>query len=150
MFLVFSDGFDNKKHIVTTCHRERVIEMTSHEPTDTSSVGPALLTQAFSVLANTRRRLAVRYLDRHESLSLPTLADGVAEREADAPLQEVDEYEVRDVYLSLYHTHVPTLEDAGVVAYEQEHDWVRCRDTRQREVVTSLLDSVPPTPGNGG
>lgn len=117
--------------------------MTAHEPTDVSpSSGSESLTRALSVLADTRRRVALRYLRQHRSLSLPTLADGVAECEADAPLREIGADEVRDVYLSLYHTHVPALADASVVWYDQESDWVTCRDSRQCDLVFSLLESV--------
>ncbi|AUV81082.1 hypothetical protein C2R22_04925 [Salinigranum rubrum] len=120
--------------------------MTNHTPTDAgTSLGPESLSRAFSALANTRRRQAIRYLGHHRSLSLATLADGVAERESDVPLREVDEGTVREVYLSLYHTHVPKLEDAGIVAYDQESDWITRRDTRRCELALSLVDS-PPNP----
>ncbi|WP_136588527.1 DUF7344 domain-containing protein [Salinigranum halophilum] len=121
--------------------------MTAHDPADVSpSLGPESLTRAFAVLADTRRRAAVRYLHRHPSLSLPTLADGVAEREANAPLRDIDPDEVREVYLSLYHTHVPALEDASVVTYDQECDWVTRRDTCQCELVYAVLESAPSPP----
>jgi hypothetical protein len=107
-----------------------------------SSLGPGSLSRAFTVLADTRRRQAVRYLHQHRSLSLATLADGVAEREAGVPLQGIDACAVRDVYFSLYHTHVPVLESANVVRYEQERDWVTCRDTRLCDLVFSLLDAL--------
>lgn len=124
--------------------------MTAHNPSDVApTLGSESLTRVFSVLANTRRRVAIRYLRRHRSLSLPTLADGVAEREADAPLQDVDAGEVRDVYLSLYHTHVPALEEAAVVRYDQERDWVTCRDSQQCSLVFSLLDSLPSSANDG-
>lgn len=123
--------------------------MTHHTPTDAgTSLGPESLSRAFSVLANTRRRQAIRYLGRHRSLSLATLADGVAEREADAPLREVDEGTVREVYLSLYHTHVPKLEDADIVAYDQERDWITRRDSPRCELALSLVDSTPTELGN--
>jgi DNA-binding transcriptional ArsR family regulator len=117
--------------------------MRDRTPTDAESpLGPESLSRALSLLANARRRQVLSYLACHRSLSLPTLADEVAEGEADVPLRELDGERVRDVYLSLYHTHVPKLEDAGVVTYDQERDWVTRRDTRRCELVLSLLDSV--------
>lgn len=124
--------------------------MTStHPPDDDSSTGSDLLTRVFSVLANTRRRRALRYLRRHESVSLPTLADGVAEREAGRPLHELDAETVKKVYLSLYHAHIPELEAADVVRYDQEEDWVTTREGRPCRLAFSLLDSVPSPPGGG-
>ncbi len=118
--------------------------MTNRTPTDAGpSIGSESLTRVFSALANPRRRRALHYLERHRELSLATLADEVAECEAGVPLREVDEETVKAVYLSLYHTHVPKLEDAGVVAYDQERDWVRRRDTRRCELALSLMDSTP-------
>jgi DNA-binding transcriptional ArsR family regulator len=122
--------------------------MTNHVPTDVgTSIDSESLTRVFSVLANTRRRLAIRCLSRHRSVSLATLADEVAEREANVPLREIDGQTVADVYLSLYHTHVPKLEDVNLVAYDQERDWVTRRDDHQWELVSTLLDSVPTTEG---
>jgi DNA-binding transcriptional ArsR family regulator len=118
--------------------------MTNYTPTDAgTSIGSESLTRVFSALANPRRRRALHYLERHRELSLATLADEVAEREADVPLREIDEETVKTVYLSLYHTHVPKLEDAGIVAYDQESDWITRRDTRRCELALSLMDSTP-------
>lgn len=132
------------------CHQKRTAHMTTDHPTDDGTpTSPELLTRVFSVLANTRRRQALRYVRRHRSLSLATLADGVAEREADLPLQKIDPEVVTQVYLSLYHTHIPELEAADIVAYEQERDWVTARDSRSSRVVFSLLESIPHRLGEG-
>lgn len=55
---------------------------------------------------------------------MPDMAELVAERERAERLPDIDAETVRDVYLSLYHTHVPVLENADVVRYEQERDLV--------------------------
>lgn len=76
------------------------------------------------LLATERRRHALRCLTDHGSLALPDLADEVARREHDAPLPEIPEDAVLRIYLSLYHTHVPKLAEAGVVRYSQDRDVV--------------------------
>jgi DNA-binding transcriptional ArsR family regulator len=86
------------------------------------------LDAVFRALADERRRIALSSLGGHETLTLPDMAEFVAERERSAPLTSIDAAVVRDVYLSLYHTHVPVLEDAGVVRYEQERDLVTRTD----------------------
>lgn len=57
-------------------------------------------------------------------MPLADLADEVAVREADAPLPEVPAEDVRDVYMMLYHNHVPRLENHGLVRYDQDRDMV--------------------------
>ena len=76
------------------------------------------------VLADSRRRHALCCLQRHGELSLPDLAEEVTVREDDAPLPEVSAERVSEVYFSLYHTHVPKLEEVGFVRYNQQRDLV--------------------------
>ncbi|WP_435175065.1 DUF7344 domain-containing protein [Halorussus sp. AFM4] len=80
------------------------------------------------LFADYRRRTAYLTLVAHDDLSLPDLADEVAVAERDRPLQEIDPDDVLEVYLSLYHTHVPKLADAGLVDYDQEADYVALTD----------------------
>lgn len=70
----------------------------------------------FVLLANRRRRLALRVL-RASSTPLPAgeLADRIAEREYEEPTVN----DRRSIYLSLYHNHLPRLDDAGVVVYDE-------------------------------
>lgn len=81
------------------------------------------------LLSSYRRRNAYRILVRHGDLSLPDLADEVAVAECGRPLSEVDPDHVLQIYLSLYHTHVPKLGEAGLVAYDQDGDHVALTET---------------------
>lgn len=85
---------------------------------------PVPLDVLFDLLADGRRRAAYFTLVTHEALSLPDLADEVAVAERGRTLSNIDPDDVLQVYLSLYHTHVPKLADAGVAEYEQEDDYV--------------------------
>jgi len=76
------------------------------------------------LLADERRRYALRCLLKHDALPLADLADEVAVRERDEPIGEISAEEVKHVYMSLYHTHVPKLAQAGVVTYDQDADAV--------------------------
>lgn len=98
---------------------ERVIAVES--ALDSSeSLGPWL-----RLFADRRRRAAVVVLQAYgESLTLPDLADEVAIREHGTALTRIHPEDVLRTYLSLYHTHVPKLESAGVVEYDQEADIV--------------------------
>ena len=80
------------------------------------------------LLSSERRRHVLDCLDDHGSLTLPDLADEVAAREHDEPFQYVPEDAVLTIYLSLYHTHVPKLEAAAVVSYDQDSDVIALAD----------------------
>jgi predicted transcriptional regulator len=119
--------------------------MSDHVPADAgSSLDGTSLSRVHAALADTRRRLAIGYVRDHRSMSLATLADGVAERAADVPLRDLDDETVAEVYFSLYHCHVPRLEDLGLVAYDQEADWVTRRETELWTPVSTLLDAAGP------
>ncbi|WP_049887842.1 DUF7344 domain-containing protein [Natronobacterium gregoryi] len=88
------------------------------EPTDT-------VDQAFEVLASERRRLFLEVMQVYgESLTLPDAAEEVAVRETGASVQELSAQCVANVYISLYHDHLPRLVRAGLVEYDQERDLV--------------------------
>lgn len=82
----------------------------------------------FQALASRRRRLTLRCLLRHRELTLPDLAELVAEEERAEDLPDISPERVSRVYFSLYHTHLPKLEAADLVRYEQEADYVTTTD----------------------
>lgn len=57
-------------------------------------------------------------------MKLPDLAEEVASRENGSPLTEISPEEVTRVYMSLWHSHIPKLSEAGVVDYSQERETV--------------------------
>ena len=84
------------------------------------------LSAALRVLSNPRRRHTLRVVREHgEEISLPDVADEVAVREHDRPLPEISAETVSDIYISIYHDHLPRLVDAGLLGYDQERDLVR-------------------------
>ena len=100
------------------------------------------LTALFDALADVRRRDALVTLLSHGDLPLPDLADEVAVAERDEPLPKIDPDAVLQVYLSLYHTHLPKLTDVGLVEYDQERDFVALTDTARavESTVRALCD----------
>lgn len=79
----------------------------------------------FDVLADPRRRYALRALGESRlPMALADLADEVATRERGKPITDVSAEAVKQVYLSLYHSHVPKLVDADIAEYTQERDLV--------------------------
>lgn len=81
------------------------------------------LTQAelFDVFSNARRRRAVGYLQaQNGACDLAPLVERVAAWENDVDLDEVTRAQRRRVYISLYQTHLPMLEEHGIVDWDPD------------------------------
>lgn len=77
------------------------------------------------LLAHHRRRYALRVLRDHKNpMTLADLADEVAVRTNERRITDIPADEVKRIYLSLYHSHIPILADAQLVQYDQERDTV--------------------------
>ncbi len=80
---------------------------------------------ALALLADQRRRLLLQVMRTYdEELTLPDAAEEVAVRETGHSVTEIPAERVTEVYLSLYHDHLPRLVDAGLLEYDQERDLV--------------------------
>ncbi len=83
------------------------------------------LDEALTLLADRRRRLLLEVVVSHdEALTLPDVAEEVAERETGYQLADISAERIKRVYISLYHDHLPRLVDADVLEYDQERDLV--------------------------
>lgn len=104
------------------------------------------VSELFHTAADVRRRRAVECLARHGSLALPDLADELAVAEHDAPLAAVDPETVKRLYLDLYHSHVPVLEERDLVRYDQAGDRVAITDRGERfgAWLDDAVSSLPP------
>ncbi|MFP4626137.1 MAG: DUF7344 domain-containing protein [Natronomonas sp.] len=88
----------------------------------------------FEILSSDRRRRLVFYLqDQNGDADLSELARRIAAWENDIELSEVSERERKRVYISLYQTHVPKLEEYGLITYDSD---------RTRVFSTDRLDDV--------
>lgn len=72
----------------------------------------------FDVLSNQRRRHVIEELDRDPDLTLSALAEQLAAIEEDCAPDRVTTDERKRVYISLYQTHLPALDEAGVLDFE--------------------------------
>ena len=110
--------------------------METHTASESRSV-----TDAFALLEHRYRRHVVRILDDHRcELALADLTDEVARLEYDAALSDVAPETVSELYLSLYHRHVPKLVDGEALHYDQDRDLVAPRD--RIESLAQVLDAV--------
>ncbi|MFC7137853.1 hypothetical protein ACFQRB_18235 [Halobaculum litoreum] len=55
-----------------------------------------------------------------EPIPLSELSDRVAAWENDLPVEELSDQQVKRVYVSLYQTHIPKLEESNIVEYDKD------------------------------
>lgn len=73
----------------------------------------------FDLLSSARRRYVLYYLRRHGGeATINELAKHLAAWENDADPEELTRQDEKRVYVSLYQTHVPKLEEQGIVDYD--------------------------------
>lgn len=83
----------------------------------------------FEVLRNQRRRYVLHYLKQQdEPVQLQELIEQVAAWENDKPVEEVTSEEHQRVYVALMQTHLPRMEAADVINYDEEERLVEPSD----------------------
>ncbi|WP_205427170.1 hypothetical protein [Halorussus sp. MSC15.2] len=101
----------------------------------------------FDVLKNRRRRYALHYLRRaDDSVQLSELAEQVAAWENDITVDAISAAERKRVYTALYQSHLPKLDDAGIVEYNQNRGIVELSDAAEQLDVYLDLESRPDIP----
>ena len=110
----------------------------------TDSGGPELAhDDVFEVLSNDRRRCIVHYLKKHDArrIDLRELVDYVAAWETDTPIDKLDGDKRKSVYAAIRQTHLPKMEDAGIVEYDHLRGEVALTDCARE--VELYLEYVP-------
>ena len=74
----------------------------------------------FHILQNQRRRDSLRYLKKaDDTVRMRDLAEQVAAWEHDTTLQALTSDERQRVYIALYQSHLPKLDEEGIINYNQ-------------------------------
>lgn len=95
----------------------------------------------FELLSSPRRRYILYYLRQSdEPVELTTLAEQVAAWENETDVDTITEQERKRVYVSLYQTHVPRLDEAGVIEYDKDSGMVSLAS--QAREIDNYLDST--------
>jgi len=77
--------------------------------------------EIFDLLSNRRRRYVLNYLLRVDRpVSIQELSKQLAMWEFDVEPDELTDQQEKRIYVALYQTHIPKLEDAGVVEYDSD------------------------------
>lgn len=75
----------------------------------------------FDLLSSSRRRFVLYYLRGQEGpVELSELATELAAWENDTAVEDVTERQRKRVYVSLYQTHIPKLQEAGIISYDSD------------------------------
>lgn len=76
----------------------------------------------FELLSNPRRRFIIAFLRQaDEPVDIKEFVRQIAALENGVPLDELTDSQEKRIHVSLYQTHIPKLEDAGVLEYDP--DW---------------------------
>ena len=87
--------------------------------------------ELFDVLSNRRRQCVIQYLRTHEDDSpfeLSDLVDHVTAWEADTTTAEISPAQRKRVYNALRQSHLPKLDDVGLLKYDPETNYIRPTD----------------------
>ena len=96
---------------------------------------------AFRLLSHVYRRALLECLDRYDvSLSLADAAAEVARECKGKPARHISDDEIKKIYLSLHHSHVPKLAAENAVTYDRDRKSVTL--TGRGEAVIALHDRV--------
>jgi len=109
----------------------RALSLALLEWLDHRDEGTETIDETLEVLSDQRSRLLLDVLTNHEQeLTLPDAAEEVAQREANRSITDLSAERIANVYISLYHDHLPKLLEVGLLEYDQERDLVAvCRPT---------------------
>lgn len=78
----------------------------------------------FDLLSNERRRQVLRYLETTPETTLGDLAEHIAAIENDKPEGDLTSTERKRVYICLYQSHLPAMDDAGVIDFDEHRKTV--------------------------
>ena len=83
----------------------------------------------FELLKNRRRREVLQYLlDAEGTVTLGELAEQIAAWENDTEVTALSSDQRKRVYVALYQTHLPKMDDAGIVDYDQDRGLISLAD----------------------
>lgn len=128
---------ENKYELTDCCTetvqilKELIVDFASHLGQSDVDMPPSVKSIPFKQLSNERRRLCLRFLSDADdnTLEIRTLAELVAENEAD---QGVGSMLVKRVYVSLYQTHLPLLEESSYIEFKKDRGLVKLTEKGQQ------------------
>lgn len=118
-------------------------QLQTDDTTDTEA-DPLPLDVVFDILKNSRRRLVLRYLvDGSGTTTLSELSEHIAAEENEKPVNALSSAERKRVYVGLYQGHLPRLDEANVVDFDDDRGTVTvgenlCQVTRHLDGASDI------------
>lgn len=103
---------------------------------------PPEIADIFSVLANRRRILLMRYLslfERQKEVEVRHLARVIGGIETGVPPRNIGRDDYESVYNGLLQTHLPTLDEKGVIEYDEQRKTVTVTTQIERYMVLAAI-----------
>ena len=94
----------------------------------------------YAAVGHSRRRYLCCALFEKAEWSLTELATKTAALEQEVPEREIQQTQREQMYISLYHTHVPKLAEAGVLEFDENSETIRA--DRNIDHVLMILDAI--------
>ena len=132
---------------MTTAAIPQTTDESTRDPSE--SRAPLDPDERFHLLQNERRRLVVRYLRdaADDRVEMRDIAEQVAAWENDTSVAQLSSTERQRVYIPLYQNHLPKLDDAGVIEYNQSRGVVV--PTERVDRLASFIDGPAPADDAG-
>ncbi len=112
-------------------------EITSVTEEDRESLSKDVI---FELLKNRRRREVLQYLlESEETVTLGELAEQIAAWENDIDVAALSSDQRKRVYVALYQTHLPKMDDAGIIEYDQDRGLIDLSDNA--DLLVMYLDT---------
>lgn len=89
---------------------------------------------AWDLLRNRRRRqviVAVANTDDGETTTTREVAERIAAYENDKPVSELSSTEYKRIRIGIYQEHLPRLDDAGIIDYDQSRNTIEATETTE-------------------
>jgi DNA-binding transcriptional ArsR family regulator len=116
---------------VVSGHRERAEEPPAERCMSKDEV--------FEMLQNERRRRILRYLlEADDVMTIGELAERIAAVENDTSVAALNSTQRKRVYVALYQTHLPKMDDVGVIDYDRDRGRVQVAENA--DLLTYYLD----------
>lgn len=109
--------------------REQELDHRTSQTDRSPSDGQLEDDEVYHLLQTKRRRLVLRYLRGREGpIEMRDVAEQVAAWEHDTTVAELRSKQRQRVYIPLYQTHLPKLDEAGVIEYNQSRGVIEPTD----------------------
>lgn len=114
----------------------------STDATSKRTLSPELLEidHVYEALGHPRRRYLCYTLLEDAEWSLTELATKLAAWENDVPERTVTDHQRDQVYVALYHAHVPKLVDEGVISFDEVSETITAAE--QADQVLRALEGI--------